>query len=64
MPSGILRSIYWRLITDVAGQPTFDYLTLEEESDSLSHNVGDELTMYAGLNPRRAMISYIRAAEA
>jgi len=62
--SGILRSIYWRFITDVAVQHTLDCLTLEEASDRLSHNVGDEVAVYVGLNPRRAMISYIRLAEA
>ena len=61
--SGMVRNIYWRFITDVAGQATLGCLTLEEGSDRLSHNVGDKVVMYAGLNPRRAMISYIRAAE-
>ena len=56
--SGILRSIYWWFITDVSAQPTLDCLTLEEGTDRLSRNVGDELAMYVGLNSRKAMTSY------
>jgi len=60
VPSGILRSIYWWFITDVSGQPNLDCLTLEEGTDRLSRNVGDKVAMHAGLNPRRAIISYVQ----
>ena len=52
------------IISDVVGQSTLDCLTLEGVAERLSRNVFGELAMYVGLNPGRAMISYVTAEEA
>ena len=53
---GILRSLEWYFETDVSGKPTpyifkgqalqEDCLTLEDETDKLSRNVGKKLIFY------------------
>jgi hypothetical protein len=47
---GIVLSVEWQFITDVSGQPIVPFFkdkTLEDGTDRLSRNVGNNLPFYA-----------------